>query len=159
VAMTNETITQRELESLAAGGLVNTATAVGDGDQWSLVLSIGKVNRTLTAINSGSVRNWSKLDSLYDYVSKYGIRDLQINGQGFNKSLPSKKRKRPDAANALRHAHAAAEHDTYMKAEIDKSLELIASGEAIWIPHEQVKKEMKEYNANLLAKHSKKPTN
>lgn len=158
MAMREDTITQRELKSLAAGGLIRAVTAVADGDEWALVLSIGSVDRTLTAINSGQVKTWARLDSIRDYLNKFGIREFAVNGNNYH-ATSNNKRKRPDNAATLRNAHAAAAYDDYVRAEVTKSLKRLDSGEAKLISHEQVEEEMRIIREDLLAGRRKRAAN
>lgn len=149
------TITQRDLDSLAGGGLVRSATAVAKDDEWALVFHIGNTDRTLTTINEGKVKTWAILDSLRDYLEKYGIKTFAVDGKNYRKTS-NKKRQRPDAAKTLRRAHAAAAYDDYVKGEVNKSLALIESGEATLIPHEQVKENWRIRRGDILANHLRK---
>jgi len=149
--MKEETITQRELTTLAAGGLVRAATAVAVGDQWSLVLSIGSVDRKLTAINSGNVKTWGKLDSIQNYLIRYGINEFYVNAKNYNTNN-ARKRKRPDSAATLRNAHKAAAFNKMVIEDGAKALEELAGGDAVLIPNEEVQKEWGIKRANLLAR-------
>lgn len=151
------TITQRDLDSLAGGGLVRSATAVANGGDWSVVFHLGNVDRTLTTINGGTIKTWSGLDGLRDYLAKYGIRTFAVNGESYDKK-DKRKRKRPDAAAALQDAHDAKKYNDYVLKHVDEALAELKSGKAKLLTNEQVKEEMRAIRADLLAGKRKRAT-
>ena len=120
--MNAETIDHRTLSHLLEAGAIRTATAVGLGNRWALVVHYGSVEKTLQSVNSHQIRTWSKLDSLVKYLRKLGIQKFDTDATNFDPDQPST-RKRPDKSEALKRAHAAVEHDKWFREQVQASLD------------------------------------
>ncbi|MCK4709144.1 MAG: hypothetical protein KAU21_11055 [Gammaproteobacteria bacterium] len=120
--MNAETIDHRTLSHLLEAGAIRTATAVGQGDRWSLVVHYGNVDKTLQSVNSHQIRTWAKLDSLVKYLRKLGIRKFDTDATNFDPDQISS-RKRPDKSEALKRVHAAAEYDKWFREQVQASLD------------------------------------
>lgn len=103
--MHTETITHSSLKLLAESGTIRNATAIADGDCWSLIVRFGLSERTLMSKN-GKVRVWRKLDTLAKYITKdLAIARFETDGSNYEPGIKSLQR--PDSSAVLKRAHEA----------------------------------------------------
>lgn len=124
--MSLDTIEHNILKQLAGTGHIKKATAVANGDSWSLVFKIGSVLKTLKARDSKNVRAFRKLETLGKYLGELGIQHYEVDQSNYDSSQRS--RRRPDKAQVLKNAHQAAAYDKWFKAEVQASLDDIKNG-------------------------------
>ncbi|MEW8389839.1 MAG: hypothetical protein AB2660_20155 [Candidatus Thiodiazotropha sp.] len=146
--MNAETIDHTTLSALVEAGSIRSATAVGQGNHWTLVVHYYvSADKTLQAKNSRQVRTWAKLDSLVKYLCKLGIRKFDTDATNYDPEQQSTQ-KRPDKAEALKKAHQAAKHDAWFRDQVQQGLEEAARGELV--SHDEAVKRMEKMLAERI---------
>jgi hypothetical protein len=103
--MALDTINHDTLSRLAEASAIRAAHAVGQPGGYALSVQYGMAERYLAAQRSGKVRLFRRLDSLAAYLKTLGISRFDVDTSQHD---PATDRQRPDRAEALRRAHAAA---------------------------------------------------
>ncbi|MEW8314351.1 MAG: hypothetical protein AB2669_19630 [Candidatus Thiodiazotropha endolucinida] len=145
--MNAETIDHTTLSALVEAGAIRSATAVGQGNHWTLVVHYGSADKTLQAKNSRQVRTWTKLDSLVKYLRKLGIRKFDTDATNYDPEQQSTQ-KRPDKAEALKKAHQAAKHDAWFCDQVQQGIEEAARG--VLVSHDEAVKLMEKMLAERI---------
>jgi hypothetical protein len=146
--MTVETIDHNTLRHLVEAGAVRHATAVAFGDTWTVVVHYGRAERTLRAKNRRAVRHFRHLDTLARYLRDLGLPRFETDATNYDPN--HKTLRRPDRAEALKRAHAAAGHDQWFLSEVQQALHELNTGEAKLISHEDVKSAWARRRTELL---------
>ena len=145
--MIAESITHSSLKLLVESGSVRAATAIAEGDCWSLVVKFGRSEKTLISKN-GKIRAWRKLDTLARYITKeLGIPRFETDGSDYDPA--HKSLKRPDSSVVLKKAHEAAAHSKWFKEQVQLGLDEVKSGNAVLHSHDEVAKRAKERRISL----------
>ncbi len=147
--MSAETITHNTLRELAAAGAIHEATAVAEGSRWSLRVRYGDRERVLTARKTRQPRRWAHLDSLARYLAGLGIHRFITDSLHYDPEQPGATR--PDRAEALRHAHEAAEYDRWFRDQVQQALDDPRPS----IPHEEFKEKMEAW---MLERYGPRPS-
>ncbi len=147
--MSAETIDHTTLSALVEAGSIRQATAVGQGNEWALLVQYGDAVKTLQSKNSRQVRTWAHLDSLVKYLRKLGIRKFDTDATNYDPTQLTTQ-KRPDKADALKRAHEAAKHDEWFRGEVQKALDDTKPT----VPHDEA---MARVEAALVEKYGARP--
>lgn len=140
--MIAESISHSSLKLLVESGSVRSATAIAEGDCWSLVVRFGRSEKTLISKN-GKVRAWRKLDTLAKYITKdLGIPRFETDGSDYDPTHQSLKR--PDSSAVLKKAHEAAAHDEWFREQVQLGIDEADSDNAVWSSHDDVAKRAKK---------------
>lgn len=141
--MAADTIDHTTLAALVEAGAIRSATAVGQGREWALIVHYGSTDKTLQAKNSRQVRTWAHLDSLVKYLRQLGIRRFETDASNYDPKQATTSTKRPDKAEALRRAHEAAKHDAWFREQVQEALDDPRPS----IPHDEFKRRMEAWLA------------
>lgn len=133
-----ETIDQVTLSHLVEAGAVRGATIVGYPGGWGVVIKYGMTERVLAA-RRGAVRNFAKFETLVVHLKKMGIVQYQVDATQYDPATVKAERLREDAAERMRHAHEAAAHDKWFRAQIEQSLQEADDPATVWLSNEEVK--------------------
>lgn len=140
--MIAESISHSSLKLLVESGSVRSATAIAEGDCWSLVVRFGRSEKTLISKN-GKVRAWRKLDTLAKYITKdLGIPRFETDGSDYDPT--HKSLKRPDSSAVLKKAHAAAAHDQWFRNQVEDAVSEADNVNSIWTSQNDVSKRASE---------------
>jgi len=127
------TIKTETLRELIAAGSVRSATVLGQRGGFAVLIRAGVQERIL-ATKHGDIKIFSRLDTAANQLRAMGLAEFAVNVTNFE---PGRLRPaRPDRASALTRAHAVAAHDTWFRAEVQKTLDRIAQGEGEYIEHD-----------------------
>jgi len=138
MATTIDTIDHVTLQHLVEAGAVRGAEVVGQPGGWGVVIKYGMMERTLAA-RRGAVRIFSRFETLVNYLKGLGISQFNVNASNYD---PAEKRVRPDAAERMKRTFDAAEHDKWFREQVEEALLEADKPDAVWIPHEEVVKDM-----------------
>jgi hypothetical protein len=144
-----ETIDHRTVAQAVRVGAVRGAHIVGQPGGWGVVFHYGQATPVLAA-KRGEVRTFARLETLVGYLKELGIAQFEVDATGYDPDKTSRPRMRADAAERLRHAHAAAAHDKWFRAEVEKALQEADDPNTEWVPHAAVKADMAKQRAALL---------
>lgn len=140
-------IAPNSLKDLVDANAIRHATVVADNDKYKVVVKYGMVERTVSVrTRDGKIkeREFASLDAVVRFMSeKVHLPSFEVNAANF-RSGESKAVKRPDTAKRLKEAHAAREHDAWLRSEIQASIDDPRPS----VPHDQV---MSSVRANLKA--------
>lgn len=122
MATTRDTIDHATLERLVEAGAIRGANIVGQAGGWGVVIQYGMTERALAA-KRGAVRIFRKFETLVSYLRGIGIVRYQVDATQFDPATLKTEHKREDAAERMKHAHAAAAYDKAFRVGVQASLD------------------------------------
>jgi hypothetical protein len=149
--MAADTIDHGTLSRLVQAGAVRAAQVVGQAGGWALSFKYGVAEQSLAAQRSGKLRLFRKLETVVDYLKGLGISRFEVDASAYDAATAKSRPKRPDRAEALRTAHAAAERDRWFREQVRLGLEEAEAPGAALTPHEEIRERWAEKRARLLA--------
>jgi hypothetical protein len=117
-----EPIDHSTLVRLVEADAIRAAHVVGQKGGWSVLVTHGKRERPLAAQRSRKVRLFRKLETLVGYLKELGLMQFNVDAVNFD-SAAGEVRTRPDRSAALKRAHKAAAHETWLRAEVQAALD------------------------------------
>lgn len=136
--MTTETIDHATLTKLTEAGVVRSAHVIGQVGGWGVLVKYGMTERALAAQRSHQVRIFRKLETLVDYLKKIGIPRFDVDAVNYDpQSMIATKR--PDRAEAMKDAHAAAAYTKWLKAEVQEALDDTSPT----VPHDEAMRQVR----------------
>jgi hypothetical protein len=146
-----EIIDGKVVRSLIEAHAIRGATILGQPGGWAVLVRYGDVERAVAAQRAHHPRLWRNLNSAAAYVrDDLGVARFEVDTAGHQPDAVP--RRRPDQAAALRRAHAAAEHDSWFRAEVGKAIAEADAPDAVWIPHEEIEEDMRRQRAAIEAR-------
>jgi hypothetical protein len=103
----SETIDHATFVRLVEAGAVRGVVVVGQSGGWGVVIQYGMTERVLAA-RRGAVRVFRRLETLVVYLKALGIVKYPVDATLHDPEGLKTERKRLDAAERMRRAHAAA---------------------------------------------------
>lgn len=131
--MTVDTIDCTTLEHLVEAGAVKGASIVGQPGGWGVVVHYGLTERVLAA-RRGAVRKFKKFETLVDYLKSIGLAKYQVDATNYEPVAPASDRKRTDAAERMKDAHAAVAYRNWLEAKVNTARDGVADGSNKPIP-------------------------
>ena len=135
---THDTIDQTTLARLVEAGAVRCASIIGQPGGWGVVIQYGMTERVLAA-KRGDVRNFARFETLVGYLKKLGIAKYQVDATQYDPATVKEERFRENAAERMRHAHEAAAHDKWFRAQVEQALTEADDPATVWLSNEEVK--------------------
>lgn len=117
-----DTIDHTTLSRLVEAGAVRGAHIVGQSGGWAVLVKYGMTERPLAAQRSRQVRLFRKFETLVAYLKRIGIARFDVDATSYDTESITTAR-RPDRADALKRAHEAAAHDTWLREQVQASLD------------------------------------
>ena len=117
-----ETIDHGTLSRLVEAGAVRGAHIVGQSGGWAVLVKYGMTERPLAAQRSRQVRLFKKFETLVGYLKGIGIARFDVDAENYDATTSTTSR-RPDRAEALKHAHQAAAYDTWFREQVQASID------------------------------------
>lgn len=131
--MTVDTIDRTTLEHLVQAGAVKGASIVGQPGGWGVVVHYGLTERALAA-RRGAIRNFKKFETLVQYLKSIGLVKYQVDASGYEPGTPASDRKRTDAAERMKDAHAAVAYRNWLEGKVSAARAGMADGSNAPIP-------------------------
>ena len=132
------TIDHSTLARLVEDNALRATHVIGRPGGWGIVVQVGRAARPLAATRSGEVRVFKRLETLVGYLKGVGISNFDVDAAEFNAGIVKASR-RPDASAALKHAHRAAAHDKWFRAEVATGIAQANDPATPWVSHEDAK--------------------
>jgi len=148
---TTETIDHGTLSRLVEAGVIRAAHVIGQAGGWALSVKYGVAERFLSAQRSGKLRLFRKLETVMAYLKELGISRFEVDASGYDAAEAKTRHKRPDRAEALKRAHAAAEHDTWFREQVQQAIHAADQPDAVFVPHDVVMGNLKARLDNIAA--------
>mgnify|MGYP003472492326 FL=1 len=82
----------------------------------------------LLAARRGASRNYRKFETLVDYLKSIGIAKYQVDATGYAPVVPASDRKRTDAAQRMKDAHAAVAYRDWLEGKVKTARAGLADG-------------------------------
>lgn len=119
--MAAKLIDHTTLSRLVEAGAVHGAHVVGQKGGWGVLIRYGAHERTLVAQRSRRIRLFKRLETVVTYLKEVGLARFEVDAEDFD---PADLRtySRPDRTAALKRAHQAAEHDAWLRAEVQAAI-------------------------------------
>lgn len=151
MATAHATVKIETLRELIAAGSVRSATLLGQRGGYAVLVRVGLQERIL-ANRVGNARLYARLDTAAKDLREMGLAEFGVNVANFE---PGRLRPaRPDRAEQLKRAHAAAAHDAWFREQIDQALAEADDPNTQWVTNDQAKQESTKQRAAWLAKGS-----
>ena len=138
---TSNTIDTAMAKRMADASAIRGASIIGQPGGWSVVLKLGLHERPLGAQRTDKPRTWRSLDRAVAYIknelhiARFELLDATNHSEG-----PPVAGASPAAASErLRHAHAAAAHEKWFRAEVEEGIKEADDPSTEWVPNEAVK--------------------
>lgn len=127
---------------------IHGASIIGQNGAWSVMLRLGRAQLPLSAQRSTELRTWRSLDRCVEFLKReLHISEFEyVDARAFNFGEGVKKR--VDASERMKAAHAAADYDKWFRAQVKESLDDPNPS----IPHDVVEAEFAKRRKALLAK-------
>ena len=151
--MSNHTINTTTARNMVEASALRDASIIGMPGGWSVMLKIGMTEKPLGTQRTDKPRMWRSLDSCVQYLKNelHIARFTMLDASNYSVNDITR-RKRTDAAERMKHAHAAADYDKWFRAQVQESIDDPRPS----IPHEEVKAEFAAKRATLRKRMSKK---
>ena len=117
-----DTIDHTTLSQLVEAGAVRGAHIVGQAGGWAVLVKFGLIDRPLAAQRSRQVRLFRKFETLVAYLKSVGIARFDVDATSYD-SVTQASARRPDRADALKRAHEAAAYDTWLRGQVQASMD------------------------------------
>jgi len=141
----------KAVRSLVEADAILGATIVGRQGGWAILVRYGATERAVAAQRAKQARLWRNLNSAAAYIREdLGVARFEVDTDGYQPETVV--RRRPDQSVALRRMHAAAEHDAWFRAEVEKAIAEADAPGAISVPHEDVQEDMRRQRARIEAR-------
>lgn len=102
---------------------IRGAAIVGTPDGWQVRLKFGREEKTLGVQRANKPRQWISLDRCVRYLKdELGVASFNLLDATQHRTV-SDRVVRKDAAERLRRAHAAAEHDAWFRTQVQAALD------------------------------------
>lgn len=137
MATTHDTIDHVTLQHLVEAGAVRGADVIGQPGGWGVVIKYGMTERAL-AVRRGAVRVFRHLETLVTYLKDLGISQFNVNAANYDPAT-SAKTTRPDAAERMKRAHEAAEHDKWFREQVEEGIRLANDPKTVLVSNDEVK--------------------
>lgn len=150
--MTTHTIDTATVKRLVEARALRGAAIIGQPGGWSIMLKYGTEERPLGIQRADKPRLWRSLDTCVGYLRDelriVKVDLLDATQHDAESVLPGKSR--PDAADRMRNAFAAAEHDRWFREQVEMGLKEADDPATQWIAHEAVERDRAQWRADLL---------
>lgn len=149
--MSTHTIDTATVKRLVEARAIRGAAIIGQPGGWSVLLKYGMEERPLGIQRADRPRLWRSLDTCVDYLKEelhiVRIDLVDATQHSATVSLPGKSR--PDAAERMRNAFAAAEHDAWFREQVEIGLQEADDPATKWIPHKEVERQFGQLREDL----------
>lgn len=149
--MTTHTIDTATVKRLVEARALRGAAIIGQPGGWSVLLKYGMEERPLGIQRADKPRLWRSLDTCVGYlrdelhIVKVDLLDATQHDAA--SVLPGKSR--PDAADRMRKAFAAAEHDRWFREQVQMGLKEADDLDTPWITQEAVERDRARWREDL----------
>ena len=149
--MSTHTIDTATVKRLVEARAIRGAAIIGQPGGWSVLLKYGMEERPLGIQRADRPRLWRSLDTCVDYLKEelhIGRIDL-VDATQHSAAASLAGKSRPDAAERMRNAFAAAEHDRWFREQVEIGLQEADDPATKWIPHEEVERQFGQLREDL----------
>ena len=148
---TSNTIDTAMAKRMAAASAIRGASIIGQPGGWSVVLKLGLHEHPLGAQRTDKPRTWRSLDRAVAYVkdelhiARFELLDATNHSEG----PPVAGRSPIASSERLRHAHEAAAHDKWFRAQVAEAIKEADAPDAQWVSDADAKKSWGKKRAEL----------
>lgn len=150
--MNTHTIDTANAKHMVESAAICGASIIGQPGGWSVVLKLGLQECALAMQRSDKPRTWRSLDRAVAYLKnelnivRFDLLDATHHCVG----VPLAGKSRTDASERLRHAHEAAGHDKWFRAQVDVALAEADAPDAQWVSNPDAKAAWQQKRAELI---------
>ena len=122
-ASAHSIIDTAQAREMMLANAIRGAAIIGEPGGWSVLLKLGKADKILGTQRTNKPRQWISLDRCVKYlkqelgVARFNLLDATRHGEA-----AAGRSVRNDAADRLRRAHAAVDHDQWFRAQVQEAL-------------------------------------
>jgi hypothetical protein len=146
-----EIIDGKAVRTLVEAQAIRGATILGQPGGWAILVRYGTNERAVAAQRAQRPRLWRNLNTAAAFVrDDLGVTRFDVDTAEHRPEAIA--RHRPDQSAALRRTHAAAAHDAWFRAEVEKAIAEADAPDATWIPHEEVREDMRRQREAIEAR-------
>ena len=144
--LTHSIIDTAQAREMMLANAIRGAAIIGAPGGWSVLLKLGKTDKTLGAQRTNKPRQWISLDRCVKYLKQeLGVARFDLLDATEHGAATAGERVRSDASDRLRRAHAAAQHDEWFRKQVQESLDDPSAA----VSHESVKRSFAAKRAAL----------
>jgi hypothetical protein len=122
-----ETIDGRVVKGLVEANALAGASVIGQAGGFAVVVRYGDEERAIAAQRSRQIRLWRNLNTAAAYVQhELGVERFEVDMSYLD--IAASDRSRPDTAERQRQLREAAEHDTWFRAEVQRTVDGVKDG-------------------------------
>jgi hypothetical protein len=141
--------------TIRAGGIASVTLKAEGGAFLVAVATRSGSDGLLVTTRTKEPRRFADLRKAMLLLREMGIATVQVDATRWNPDEIGTGTTRPDRAAAMKHAHEAAAHDRWFRAQVEEGLREADDPAAVTLPHEQVMAEMKATIHRVAAKTKK----
>ena len=136
---TIDTATARQMVEACA---IRGASIIGQPGGWSVMLKMGMTEKPLGTQRTDKPRMWRSLDACIGYITNelHIVKLDGLDASNFSKDDVSRQ-VRADSSARLKRAHEAAAYNKWFIAQVEEGIREADDPNAVFIPHEEVKKQ------------------
>lgn len=113
-----------EARDMMLAKAIRGAAIIGAPGGWSVLLMLGKTEKTLGTQRTNKPRQWISLDRCVKYLKQeLGVARFDLLDATRHRPVPVGQGVRNDAADRLRRAHAAVEYDQWFREQVQEALD------------------------------------
>lgn len=144
------TVKLSTLRELADAGSVRSVSVRGQKGGYAVSVRYGMAERVLAG-KAGYPRVFASIDTAAKQLRELGIAAFEVDSANFE---PGRLRAaRPAQAEALRRAHAAREHDTWFRQQVQEALD---DPNPVYVPHDQAVAHLVDFARKKASDHGRR---
>lgn len=149
--MSDDTIDTAMAKRMLEAGVDLGASIVGQPGGWSVMLRLGKIEKSLVSQRTDQPRLWRSLDRCVAYLkSELSIARVEMLDASNHSGLALGATSRLDTAERMRHAHQAAAHDRWFRSQVEQAMTEADDPNTEWVSDEDAKAGWAKKRAQLL---------
>lgn len=151
--MSDHTIDTALARRMIEANAIRGASIIGRPGGWSVMLKLGEAEKPLSAQRTGKPRTWRSLDTCVEYLkTELHIVRVELLDASGHSANDAARTTRADSSERLKHAHEAAAHDKWFRAQVEQAIREADDPDTAWVPHDVVKKDMAKQRKALKAR-------
>ncbi len=149
--MSEHTIDTAMAKRMVEAAAIRGASIIGQPGGWSVMLSLGMSEKPLGTQRTDKPRLWRSLDRCIDYLKNelHIARFDMLDATNYSVIAIAGK-SRGDTATRMRHAHEAAAHDKWFRAQVEICIQEADDPNTTWVSHEEAKVSWAKKRAELV---------
>lgn len=148
-----QTMNLKQLRATVDAGAVLSVTLKAQGAGFQLTVETRRGEVVMVRERDKTPRRFVDPRKAMVLLRELGIREARVDAREWRPEEHAYERQpRPDRAQALKQAHAAAEHDKWFREQVKAGLAEADDPDTVWVAHKVVKQDMARQRKALQAR-------